>query len=243
MFWPYLSYTLGALGHCLQQPHTFLCCYYYFEFNIRKPRLLSGQDAVGSKLLPSLHDQGMNVPVYTEVNKWCCWGSAKSYVQQFLSSKRPRLMSYPSHPSTLLFRKEASGPEMSSEGNTTATLSSLLTHPLILLEHLPGHLCWPEKNHQLFQVFPGTDICERASNDAAVNAEPECMHSNTQWKFLWLFLHGIHMFIFFIEIEGTMEYLLSLKTCLGARVGNYFSNVFVFHTYLLFSTRNNRYMQ
>lgn len=105
MFWPYLSYTLGALGHCLQQPHTFLCCYYYFEFNIRKPRLLPGQDAVGSKLLPSLHDRGMNVPTYTEVNKWCCWGSAKSYVQQFLSSKKPRLMSYPSHASTLFVQK------------------------------------------------------------------------------------------------------------------------------------------
>lgn len=147
-------------------------------------------------------------------------------------------------PPRFLFRKEASGPEMSSEGNATATLSCLLTHPLILLEHLPGHpLCWPEKNHQLFQVFPGTHICERASNDAAVNAEPECMHSNTQWKFLWLFLYGIHMFIFFIEIEGTIEYLLSLKTCLGASVGNYFSNGFVFHTYLLFSIRSNWYMQ
>lgn len=50
MFWLYVNYTLGALGHCMQQSYTFLCCYYYLEFNIRNPRLLPRQDALGSKL-------------------------------------------------------------------------------------------------------------------------------------------------------------------------------------------------
>jgi len=136
MFWLYLNYTLGALGYCMQQPHTFLCCYYYFEFNIRKPRLLPGQDAVGSKLLPGLCDLGMDIPAYTEVNKWCCWESAKSYVQHLLSPKRPRLISYPSHPSMLFVWKGSFWTRNVKWGKLPTTTLPSLIRPLILVAYL-----------------------------------------------------------------------------------------------------------
>lgn len=113
MFWPYLNYTLGALGHCMQQSHTFLCCYYYFELNIRKPRLLPGQMWLDPNYSPVCMTRGWT---FLHTLRWT--NDAGEGVPSPTCNSYSHLRSQgschiPPTPPRFLFGKEDSGPDTS----------------------------------------------------------------------------------------------------------------------------------